>query len=147
MPDPVKCAMGVGPQYTTRCGSVTLKGRHDPPGAVFLIATTMAMVPSVLRCVPVHPGDRQHQLLLTQVHRAHPARPLARVVVGAGGDRHPVLGEHSADRLDPATQPVHAQRRQGTGSCKETTIAVCRRHEYPYSNLEQLGILGLWVGH
>ena len=55
----------------------------------------------------VHPGDRQHQLLLPQLGRGDPSPGLDRVVVGAGGDRHPVLGQHPADRLDPPTQPVH----------------------------------------
>ena len=40
--------MGARPQCTARCGSVTLNARgHQPPHAVFLIATTMALVSSV----------------------------------------------------------------------------------------------------
>jgi len=56
------------------------------------------------RPVTVHPADLGEDRSVT--HGPGAPGPAAGRVVGARGDRHAMLGEHPADRLDPEAGPV-----------------------------------------
>ena len=59
--------------------------------------------------VAMHPGDHLAQEPVTSASRRR--RPGLRGVIGGRGDPDAVLGEHSADRLDPEPVPVSVDER------------------------------------
>ena len=70
---------------------------------------------------PVGPGgpDQLGDLTITQCPPRRPRLSRFGVVVGAGGDRAPVLAQHSADRLDP-----HPPRSRPCGQPLDGVITV-----------------------